>query len=219
MKHGLVVFGCGGHGKVVADAARLAGFDLLGFADDAVDLRGRTFAGLPVVAIGLDETAVFCTSNVSQVVIAVGTNAHRRRLYVEASARSLRVATVIHPRAAIAASATVGAGTVAFAGVVVNADAAIGEAVILNTGACVDHDNVVGPHAHLSPGVALGGAVSVGEGAHLGVGVSVRNNVSIGAWTMVGVGAAVVSDLPDDVTAVGVPARVVGRSRLRPPSG
>jgi len=42
----------------------------------------------------------------------------------------------------------------------------------------------------------------------IGIGASVRQLVRIGARAMVGAGAAVVSDLPDDVTAMGVPARM-----------
>lgn len=38
--------------------------------------------------------------------------------------------------------------------------------------------------------------------------------VSIGAWTIVGAGAVVTSDLPENVTAVGVPARIIKRKEL-----
>jgi acetyltransferase-like isoleucine patch superfamily enzyme len=57
--------------------------------------------------------------------------------------------------------------------------------------------------------VALGGTVHIGAGTHIGVGAVVRNNRSVGEWSVVGVGAAVVTDLPSDVVAYGVPARVV----------
>jgi UDP-perosamine 4-acetyltransferase len=42
----------------------------------------------------------------------------------------------------------------------------------------------------------------------LGIGVSVIPGVTIGAGTMVGAGSVVVRDLPDGVTAMGVPARI-----------
>jgi carbonic anhydrase/acetyltransferase-like protein (isoleucine patch superfamily) len=85
-------------------------------------------------------------------------------------------------------------------------------AVILNHGVTVDHDCRVGDFAHLSPGVHTGGEVTVGTGSHLAVGVSVRNRVAIGSWSVVGVGAAVVADVPANVVALGVPARVVRSS-------
>jgi acetyltransferase-like isoleucine patch superfamily enzyme len=47
----------------------------------------------------------------------------------------------------------------------------------------------------------------VGDGTWLGIGSSVIQRVRVGADVTVGAGAAVGRDLPDGVTAVGVPAR------------
>jgi sugar O-acyltransferase (sialic acid O-acetyltransferase NeuD family) len=207
----LLLYGASGHGRVVADAARAAGWELAGWCDDDPARRGKTLEGVPVVASGIAEAARWAQANGCAVVVSIGDNAVRRRLFEALAVVGCELATVVHPQAVIAPSATLGSGTVAFAGVVVNPDARIGRNVILNTGTTVDHDGQIGDHAHLSPGVHLGGTVTVGEGAHLGVGVSVRNNVAIGAWTTVGVGAAVVGDLPAGVVAYGVPARVVRR--------
>lgn len=49
----------------------------------------------------------------------------------------------------------------------------------------------------------------VGAGSWVGIGASVRQGVTIGRNVMVGAGAAVVSNIPDNVTVVGVPARVL----------
>ena len=43
----------------------------------------------------------------------------------------------------------------------------------------------------------------------MGTGASVIQNTSIGGNSIVGAGAAVVTDIPRDVVAVGVPARVL----------
>lgn len=51
--------------------------------------------------------------------------------------------------------------------------------------------------------------ISVGDNVWLGGGVIVLPGVTIGANTVVGAGAVVTRDLPDDVVAVGNPARVV----------
>jgi acetyltransferase EpsM len=55
----------------------------------------------------------------------------------------------------------------------------------------------------------LAGNVLIGDGCYLGIGSSVIHGVSIGAWTTVGAGAVVIKDLPDNATAVGVPATVI----------
>jgi acetyltransferase-like isoleucine patch superfamily enzyme len=86
----------------------------------------------------------------------------------------------------------------------------LGEHVIVNHAASVDHDCVIGSFVHLAPGVRLAGGVTVEEGALVGIGAAALPGVRIGAGTVVGGGAAVVRDLPPHVTAVGVPARIIG---------
>jgi serine acetyltransferase len=51
------------------------------------------------------------------------------------------------------------------------------------------------------------GTVSIGEATLMGAGSTVIQKCVIGAFVIVGAGAVVVTDLPDGVTAVGVPAR------------
>jgi acetyltransferase-like isoleucine patch superfamily enzyme len=53
----------------------------------------------------------------------------------------------------------------------------------------------------------LAGDVRVGDRSWIGIGASVRQGVRIGDGVIVGAGAAVVSDVPDGLTVVGVPAR------------
>jgi sugar O-acyltransferase (sialic acid O-acetyltransferase NeuD family) len=145
-------------------------------------------------------------------VIGIGDNRLRARLFRQLRAQGEQVATVIHPRAVIAPDVTVGAGVVIFAGVVVNTGATIGENVVLNTGCTVDHHNIVADHAHIAPGAHLGGDVRIGEGAFVGIGATVMPQRSVGVWSVVGAGALVHRDVPDRVTAIGVPARVTAQS-------
>ncbi len=207
MSQRLLLYGASGHGRVVADAARAAGFELVGWADDQAGRLGQTVAGAPVVASSVGEVLALALRQDCQLVVTIGDNRVRARLFAELVAAGAEPGTVIHPSAVVASDAVIGLGSVLLAGVVVNPGARIGANSIVNTAASVDHDCEVGNHVHLSPGVHLGGTVKIGEGCHLGVGVSVRNNVGIGAWTVVGVGAAVVSDLPGGVVAYGVPAK------------
>jgi len=82
---------------------------------------------------------------------------------------------------------------------------------ILNTGCSVDHDVQLDDGVHICPGARLAGEVQVGSRSWIGIGASVIQQVRIGSDVTVGAGAAVVRDLPDGVTAVGVPARVLPR--------
>ena len=70
----------------------------------------------------------------------------------------------------------------------------------------------VSPSAQIGPGARLAGEVQVGERSWIGIGASLIQQIRIGCDVTIGAGAAVISDLPDGVTAVGVPARVLPRS-------
>ena len=80
--------------------------------------------------------------------------------------------------------------------------------MIVNTNAGVDHDCRIGSGAHVGPGSALAGNVEIGCESLLGAGTCVVPGVRIGSRAVVGAGSVVVRDLPDDVTAMGVPARI-----------
>lgn len=205
----ILIVGAGGHGQVVADAllrARDNGAAAhpIGYVDDDPRLTGQVHLGLPILGAVHDVATIAHDA----LVIAIGNNHVRSRLYTRWQQQGYRFATVCHPRATLAPDVCVGPGTVIFAGVVVNTGSAIGANVILNTGCTVDHHNEIGDHVHLAPGVHLGGDVQIGAGTLVGIGATVMPQRRIGAWSTIGAGALVHRDLPARVTAVGVPAQL-----------
>ena len=64
----------------------------------------------------------------------------------------------------------------------------------------------------LNPGAHVSGEVSLGESVVVGSGAVVREGCTVGDGTVIGAGAVVVTDLPADSTAVGVPAKVIDGS-------
>lgn len=209
----LVVFGAGGHGKVVADVGRSAGFVVVGFLDDAPGRVDAQFFGLPVVR-GDEYLAGRTRLSGTAVALGIGDNAARQRTFQRLRIAGVEVATLIHASAAVAPSACLGTGTVVMALAAVNPDASVGDGVILNTGSVVEHDCRLGDFVHLSPNVALGGAVEIGDRTHLGLGAVALPGVRIGVDVRVGAGAAVIQDVRDGITVVGVPARAAGKGRL-----
>ena len=77
----------------------------------------------------------------------------------------------------------------------------------------MEHDNRIGDYVHLSPNATLCGTVTVGDLTHIGAGATVIQGMTIGSRSIIGAGATVVNDLAQDVTAVGVPARVIKQRR------
>lgn len=198
----IAVLGAGGHAKVVISTLLAGGHDVTAVFDDAPNLRGTDLMGVKVHG-SISEAIKFPCDG---AVIAVGNARVRMKI---AGNLAMNWVTAIHPRATVDKSARIGAGTVVFAGAVVQPDVEIGEHAIINTSANIDHDCWIGDYVHLAPGTSIAGQVAIGEGTMIGIGASVIQCRSIGAWSMIGAGAAVIQDLPDQVLAVGVPAKVV----------
>ena len=200
----LVIWGAGGHGKVVLDVARsVPSFDLIVFLDDDRSRARIPFCECMVIG-GSEELERLAGTS---FVIAVGDNHRRAQCFERALASGLAATALIHKTAVIAASAVIGPGTVVMPGVVVNPGSVVGANCIINSGAIVEHDCRIADHVHISPRVALGGRVSVGRFAHVGLGALVLPGGTVGEKSVVGAGAVVLSAVPHDSMVVGVAAR------------
>lgn len=207
----VLLFGAGGHGKVVLDILLVSGWEVVGVIDDNRTLAGTAFCGIPV--LGTSGRLADLRKMVSHAIVSIGNNAVRVDKGTFLRSLGFELATAVHPMAVISSRAALGPGTVVMGGVVVNADTRVGPCAILNTGATVDHDCELAEGVHIAPGAHLAGGVRVGALAHIGIGASVIENVTIGPKAIVGAGAAVVEDVPEAAIVVGVPARVVKPSR------
>ncbi len=125
------------------------------------------------------------------------------------AAAGYELPVVVHPNAWQSSSSQIGVVLVVFAQLAIHARAVIGSGAILNTWCSVDYDAKLGDGVHIFPGARLAGEVQAGDHSWIGIGASVIHQIRIGADVTVGAGAAVVRDLPDGVTAMGVPARVL----------
>jgi sugar O-acyltransferase (sialic acid O-acetyltransferase NeuD family) len=216
----IIIIGAGGHGQVVADILLrmkecAASVDPIGYLDDNTGLQGRCVLNLPVLGSvnHLSEIPHDC------VIVALGDNHIRKAIFNELLSRGEAIAIARHPKAVIAPDVIIGPGTMICAGVVINPAANIGCNVILNTGSTIDHHNEIGDHVHIAPGAHLGGDVRIGTGSLVGIGATVMPGRRVGAHCIVGAGALVRKDIPDGSTAVGVPARIIGKittTKLQP---
>ena len=199
----LFIYGASGHGRVVADVARLLGYEVAGFLDDAPGLVGGTMDGVAVLpGTALREFAVGTV-----LALGIGNNAVRGRLTEEMRTRGVTLPVLVHPTAILAGDVAVGEGTLVTARAVLNPGAVVGAAAIINTGAIVEHDCRIGDLAHVSPGAVLAGGVIVGARAHVGAGAVVLPGRTVGEGAVVGAGAVVTRDVAPCAVVLGVPAR------------
>jgi sugar O-acyltransferase (sialic acid O-acetyltransferase NeuD family) len=198
----IVLIGAGGHGAVIKEILDENSSNIVCFIDANYSIN--ECLGVNVI----HEESELVDDVSLAFVISVGSNTIRKNI---ANQQSRQYINAIHPSSVISKSLDIGFGNAFMAGVCINARTRIGNHCIVNTNATVDHDCVLEDFVHVSPGAQLGGNVYVGEGAHIGIGASIKPGVKIGKWSVVGAGAVVVNDVPDGVTVVGVPAKILNK--------
>jgi sugar O-acyltransferase (sialic acid O-acetyltransferase NeuD family) len=198
----VILYGGGGHARVVLDCLQSEGTAIAGILDDNPALR--IVAGIPVIH-GYQPDWFPALP----FVLAVGDNAMRRRL---AQLVQHPFTKAIHDSSIVSPFAQVNEGTVIFHRAVIQTGTVVGQHVILNTASVVDHDCILANFVHVAPSATLCGGVSIGEGTLIGAGATVVPGVSVGKWCVIGAGAVVTRSIPDFSMAVGVPARVMKRT-------
>ncbi len=196
----LVIIGAGGHAKVVAEAAQLSGWHIIGVLDDTFE---KTIDDFPY----LGTVANFHAIQNAHYVIAIGANKAREKIKTLLK-NNVIWAIIVHPQAIVSPKVKIGVGTVIFAGAIVQADTVIGEHVILNTGSRVDHDNKIADFVHVAPNAVLTGGVELEEGVFVGAGAIVTPGLKLKKWCTLGAGTvAIRGEYLENQIYVGNPAR------------
>ncbi len=193
-----VLFGASGHGKIAGSILRQLNEPFI-FVDDNPKLS--TFFGTRVI-VGYENLK----DEHAETLISIGNNVIRKKV-----AREMRHSffTLISPTTYVDSTVKIGEGTLVCQNATVQVDCKIGKHVIINTASSIDHDCVIEDFVHVSPQATICGAVKIGEGTHIGANVTVLPNLTIGKNTIVGAGSVVINDIPDNVTVVGNPAKII----------
>lgn len=205
----LAILGASGHGKVIADAALLSGWQEVVFYDDSWPELTKN-SHWPVV--GDTNTLLTDRAQFDGVIVAIGNNETRLDKGTQFEEAGFRLVNVIHPSAIVSPFATIGDGCFVSARSVIHVDAVVGDHVIINTAAIVEHDCVIATGSHISPNVSLAGGVKVGYCSWVGINATVRQLVSIGDRAVVGAGGVVVNDVSHNIVVAGNPVRPLSKS-------
>lgn len=94
------------------------------------------------------------------------------------------------------------------------------------TGFVVGETAVVGDNVSFLHAVTLGGSgkatgdrhPKIGSGVLIGAGAKVLGNIHVGNCALIAAGSVVLNDIPPNMTAAGVPAKIVGRASCAEPA-
>lgn len=195
----IMLYGAGGHSFAVVELIKsLAQYNPIKIVDDNPTIK--SVLQVPVIQNNIDISfnTILC--------ITVGNNKNRKKI---ALLNKCEYPIFIHNSVVKYPSAIIGKGTVILPHSVIDADVKIGEFCIINNNATISHNVNIKDYVHISINVAVSGGVKIGEGAFLGAGCIILPGITIGKWAIIGAGAVVTKDIPDNCTAVGIPAKPI----------
>ena len=180
-------------------------WDVKGFFDDGKS-KGSSQDNYVILG-GLDELNAM-TKKIS-VVIAIANGATRKDIVGKIKNNLIDFPTIAHPRSNLGdLGNSFGRGSVVTEGCIFTTGIRLGAFNIINLSSTIGHDVSTGDFVSIMPGCHVSGNVKIGERTMLGTGSTILQNLSVGDGCKVGAGAIVTRSFANDLTLVGVPAKI-----------
>jgi acetyltransferase EpsM len=213
----VLVWGAGGHGKVVVDALMASGeWKVAGVLDEDEKKWGTEVLGVTVFRVESSVAAAAKRLDCGSVAIAIGDNYARFEKFQQVRGAGLTAVNVVHPSAHVSRFVKMGEGVTILAGATINPGTTIEDNVCVNTSASVDHDNYLERSCHIFPNATLTGGVRIQEFAYVGTGAVIAPNLTVEKYSYVGAGAVVLANVELGTIVFGVPGKVRGEQNKRP---
>lgn len=199
-----IIVGYSGHAWVVAEAAALQGYQLLGYTEK----KETQLNPFKLQYLGDERSSNYQGWKQNyQYILGIGENSFRVKAAELIRSYGQQITSVIHPDANVSDYSTLESGSFIARNAAINPMVKIGRDVIVNTSASIDHECVINNGAHIAPGAILCGNVSVGREAFIGAGSVVREGVRIGDRAIIGAGSVVLKDVKEGGVVFGNPAK------------
>lgn len=177
-------------------------WNILGFVGEGEN-------NLPYPILGDDEWLLARRERIF-AVCAVGEPQLKKKIISKyKNAGNIDFPAIISRQALVGDRNRLGQGTVICSGATITTDVVLGEFVTINIGATICHQTHIQDYTTIAPGVNVSGNVKIGKEAYLGVGTKVIQGISIGDRAVIGAGGVVIENIPQNVTAVGCPTRII----------
>lgn len=204
MNKSAIIIGAGAQGKVILDILEQNNYNIVGFIDEDKDKINSTVNNIKV--LGNFEHLIkekICEN----VIIAIGNNKIRAKVFEECKKNKLNIISAIHPSAIISKNTKIGQGVAIMPGAIINTNTVIEDNTIINTKASIDHDCIIKKHAQIQPGATLTGTITINELSTVGSGATILPNITVEENSFVGAGAVVTKDIPKNTIVIGIPAK------------
>ncbi|MDO8748393.1 MAG: NeuD/PglB/VioB family sugar acetyltransferase [Candidatus Omnitrophota bacterium] len=189
-------------------------WNVIGFIDSNRSIWGKTCCAVEVKG-DKEILRKFAGVYVLAVPGNPGNYLQRSEIIASLGIKKSQFATIIDPHVVLSPDSKIGYNTLLMPNVVIGCGVKIGNHCIVLSNTVIAHDSTVGDYCCIGSNVSISGNVVVGAKCYIGSGVSIRNNVRIGGGSLIGIGSNVVSDIEENIVAVGNPAKALRKSNLK----
>ena len=207
MKKAVAIIGYSGHAHTGVDILMACGYKVEAYCDN----EAKEFNPFNLLYLGSENDPVVLEKlKQYDYFIGVGNNnLLRRKIYETLFPLLGQPVNAIHPSAVISPSVKLKYGHFISANTSINAFTELGMTAVCNTGCVVEHGCIVGDFAFIAPGAVLCGDVKIGENTFVGANSVIKQGVVVGKNVTIGAGSVILKDIPDNVTVIGNPARII----------
>lgn len=210
-KQRIAIYGAGRGGLTIKECVELmGGYEVGYFIDDNPNI-GSEVEGIQ--CLSGDRLEEIKKNGVVGVASEIANSEFRLNLRGKLKNFGLKYINVVHPKAFIAPSVTLGEGVFIKAGAIIETNTIIGDCCIIDNGVMIAHDNIIEEGCHLAPGVSLGSNIEIRNQTIVGIGACISTKVKIGSKVIIGVGSSVTRDIPDNSVVEGVPGKIIGKRK------
>jgi sugar O-acyltransferase (sialic acid O-acetyltransferase NeuD family) len=206
----VVIIGAGGFGREVLEIFKEQNkiqnqWEILGFLDKNKSLYGNFINNYPV----LGDIDWFGKNKDVGCVIAIGDPKIRKRISNSLEEKCVIFYNAIHPSAIISDFVHKGKDVIIGAGSVISVNTEIKDHVVINCHCNLGHDAILENYCSIMTNATISGKNHIEEGVYIGSGATLIEQLTIGKWTIVGAGATVMINVPNNVTVLGMPAKIL----------
>ena len=206
----LLIYGAGGLGRGIIELIDSINqikpntWEIIGFVDDQAKGVINEYK-----VWGTTEDLLQITEDIS-IVLAIGNPQTKKNIYEKIKTNSkIHYPNLIHPSVEFSKFNIIGQGNVISKGVSMSTNIEINDFNLIHYNCSIGHDVYMGSYNSVFPLTSLSGYVLLENEIEIGANTSILPSVVVGEKAVIGAGSVLLTNIPNNVTAVGVPARII----------
>ncbi|MBR3602238.1 MAG: NeuD/PglB/VioB family sugar acetyltransferase [Lachnospiraceae bacterium] len=207
----LGIWGAGGLGREVLELARIINNKSKRWDDFVFIVDGSSNTEVNGIQVMEYESAKKKYVGL-EVAMGIGEPTVREKKFNLLKEDGVNTPSLIHPDVYIPDTTKVGQGTIIQYGCFISCNVTIGDYVYIQPQCNIGHDDKLAEGCMIAGFGNIAGRVSIGKYTYLGLSAVIKEDVNIGNKAVIGMGSVVYKDVPDEMVALGSPARPMARN-------